>query len=263
VQQAYDSAVAAKPDAVIAAAIDINLWKNQLKKLQAAGIPVVTTGILGTQPYGIKGAQAAETASLLEGKLMADYTASHFPKAKKIAVYDVPELSFTKLVTQGYQNELKKVCPDCTARVVHIPVATMGTTAPNTIVSDLQKNTGTNLGVFSIDEIESGLPAALQSAGIKLQTLGNSPSPTELQYLKDGKETAALAVDLPVLGWTLLDQAARGIAGQPLKGDEAKGISPLQFLKQEDIKFDPSKGWTGYPDFPQRFAKLWAGQQGG
>jgi hypothetical protein len=23
------------------------------------------------------------------------------------------------------------------------------------------------------------------------------------------------------------------------------------------MKFDPSKGWTGYPDFAQRFAKLW------
>jgi ribose transport system substrate-binding protein len=47
------------------------------------------------------------------------------------------------------------------------------------------------------------------------------------------------------------------MVGQELTGDEAKGISPLQFLKQEDITFDPSKGWTGYPDFAQRFAKLW------
>jgi hypothetical protein len=23
------------------------------------------------------------------------------------------------------------------------------------------------------------------------------------------------------------------------------------------VTFDPSHGWTGYPDFPQRFAKLW------
>jgi len=257
VTQAYDSALAAKPDAVIAAAIDVELWKSQLKKFQADNIPVVTTGILGTQKYGIKAAQAAESASELEGKLMADYTASKFSDAKKIAIYDVPELSFTRLVTQAYQDELKKVCPDCSTRVTHVPVATMGTSAPQQIVSDLQANSGTNLAVFSIDELESGLPAALQTAGIKVKTLGNSPSPTQLQYLKEGKETAALAVDLPVLGWTLLDQAARQMAGQALTGEEAKGISPVQFLTQADIKFDPSKGWTGYPDFAQRFAKLW------
>jgi ribose transport system substrate-binding protein len=257
VTQAYDSAVAAKPDAVIAAAIDVELWKNQLKQLQAAKIPVVTTGILGTQKYGIKAAQAAESASELEGKLMADYTASKFTGAKKIAIYDVPELSFTRLVTQAYQAELKKVCSGCSARSVHVPVATMGTTAPNRIVSDLQANAGTDLAVFAIDELESGLPAALQSAGIKVKTLGNSPSPTQLQYLKEGKETAVLGVDLAVLGWTLLDQAARQMVGQPLAGDEAKGISPVQFLQQADIKFDPSKGWTGYPDFGKRFATLW------
>jgi ribose transport system substrate-binding protein len=259
VTQAYDSALAAKPDAVIAAAIDVELWKSQLKKFQAANIPVVTTGILGTRKYGIKAAQAAESASDLEGKLMADYTAAKFSDAKKIAVYDVPELSFTRLVTQGYQTELKKVCSDCSVRVTHVPVATLGTTAPTRVVSDLQANSGTDLAVFSIDEIESGLPAALQSAGIKVKTLGNSPSPTQLEYVKEGKETAVLAVDLPVLGWTLLDQAARQMAGQALTGDEAKGISPVQFLTQPDIKFDPSKGWTGYPDFGQRFAKLWAG----
>jgi ribose transport system substrate-binding protein len=257
VTQAYDSALAAKPDAVIAAAIDVELWKSQLKQFQADNIPVVTTGILGTQKYGIKAAQAAETASELEGKLMADYTASKFSDAKKIAIYDVPELSFTRLVTQAYQDELKKVCPDCSTRVTHVPVATMGTAAPQQIVSDLQANSGTDLAVFSIDELESGLPAALQTAGIKVKTLGNSPSPTQLQYLKEGKETAALAVDLPVLGWTLLDQAARQMAGQALTGEEAKGISPVQFLTQADIKFDPSKGWTGYPDFAPRFAKLW------
>jgi len=257
VAQAYDSAVAAKPDAVIAAAIDIELWKNQLEQFQEANIPVVTTGILGTEKYGIKAAQAAENASLLEGELMAHYTIAEFGDAKAVAIYDVPELSFTRLVVEGYQKQLEAACPDCSVRVIHIPVATMGTTAPQQIVSDLQSNPDTDLAVFAIDEIQAGLPAALQSAGIDIETLGNAPSPTQLQYLKEGKETAALAVDLPVLGWTLLDQAMRQIVGQELTGDEAKGLSPFQFLRKEDITFDPSKGWTGYPDFAERFAKLW------
>ena len=257
VTQAYDSVVAAKPDAVIATATSVDLWKNQLKQLQAMHIPVVTTGILGTGLYGIKAAQAAETASLLEGKLMADYTAAKFSSDNNIALYEVPELSFTPLVVQGYQGEIAKVCSKCKVRVVQIPIAAMGSTAPNQIVSDLQAHSGTNLAVFSIDELESGLPAALQTAGITIKTLGDSPSPTELEYLKEGKETAVLAVDLPVLTWTLLDQAARQMVGQSLVGDEAKGITDVQFLTQKDITFDPSKGWTGYPVFGQRFAKLW------
>ena len=257
VTQAYDSAVAAKPDAVIATATDVELWKNQLKKFQDAGIPVVTTGILGTQQYGIKAAQAAEDSSELGGKLLADYVAANFGADSKVGFYDIPELSFTRLTAEAFVNELKKVCSGCSTRVVHIPIATLGNTAPNRLVSDIQAHPDTNVMVFATDEIEAGFPAARQAAGLKVKTLGNTPSPTGLEYVKEGKTDAVLAVDLPVLTWVLLDQAARQMAGQDLSGDEAKGLPVLQFLTQKDITFDPSKGWTGYPDFPQRFAKLW------
>lgn len=257
VTQAYNSAVEAKPDAVIATATDVELWKNQLKQFQDAGIPVVTTGILGTQQYGIKAAQAAEDSSELGGKLLADYVAANFGADSKVAMYDIPELSFTRLTAEAFVNELKKVCSSCSARVVHIPIATLGNTAPSRLVSDIQAHADTNVMVFATDEIEAGFPAARQAAGIKVKTLGNTPNPTGLQYVKEGKTDAVLAVDLPVLTWVLLDQAARQMVGQDLTGDEAKGLPVLQFLTQKDITFDPSKGWTGYPDFPQRFSKLW------
>ena len=72
-----------------------------------------------------------------------------------------------------------------------------------------------------------------------------------------GKSTAVLGFDLPVLTWTLLDQAAREIAGQELTGPEAEGLGVLQFLRKEDVQYDVSKGWSGYPEFAEMFAKLW------
>lgn len=256
VDSAFSSVVAQKPSAVIVTAIDISLWQTHLKELQAAHIPVVTTGVTGVVQKGVKAPQAAENASQLEGKLLADYVAAKMP-GKSVALYRVPELPFTAIVASAFQSELAKVCPDCKVRVVDISVTTIGNTAPSTIVSDLQANPGTQVAVFTIDEAQTGLPAALQTAGINVQTIGNSPGPTNLQYIKDGQETAALGVDLPVLIWTTLDVAARDMAGQPLMGDEAKGISPVQFLRKADIVFDPAKGWTGYPDFAARFGKLW------
>ena len=47
------------------------------------------------------------------------------------------------------------------------------------------------------------------------------------------------------------------IAGQKLTGPEAEGSGVVQFLTKKDITFDPAKGWSGYPDFAERFAKLW------
>jgi ribose transport system substrate-binding protein len=90
-----------------------------------------------------------------------------------------------------------------------------------------------------------------------VKTIGQTPTPPNLEALKKGEQTSALGVDIAVLSWTLVDQAAREIIGQPLSGSEAEGISVVQFLTQEDITFDPSKGWTGYPEFPEKFAKLW------
>ena len=60
-----------------------------------------------------------------------------------------------------------------------------------------------------------------------------------------------------MLAWTVVDAAARQLVGQTLVGPEAEGLSAYQFLTQDDITFDPSKGWTGYPDFAERFTKLW------
>ncbi len=30
-----------------------------------------------------------------------------------------------------------------------------------------------------------------------------------------------------------------------------------QFLTKEDVQYDVSKGWTGYPEFAEMFAELW------
>jgi len=140
---------------------------------------------------------------------------------------------------------------------VKIPVETLGTTSPNAVVSDLQSHPETTL-VFNTDgELANGVLAALQKAGLNTKILTTGPTPVNLQYLKEGKETAILGEDLPVLVWTVLDLTARQIIGQEPVGPEGEGIAVVQFLTSEDINFDISKGWTGYPDFAERFAKLW------
>ncbi len=256
VDSAFSSVVANQPDGVIVTAIDISLWQKHLTKLQDMDIPVATTGVVGVADKGVEAPQAAEPASGLQGKLLADYVTAELT-GKNISLYKVPELPFTAIVASAFENEIGKVCPDCKVRTVNISVTTIGNSAPSKIVSDLQANPDTEVAVFAIDEAQTGVPAALKTAGIDVETIGNSPGPTNLQYIKDGQETAGLGVDLPVLIWTTLDIVARRIGGQELTGNEAKGIGPLQFLRKEDIKFDPAKGWTGYPDFGERFGKLW------
>ncbi len=257
VSAAFDTVVSQKPDAVLVSAIDPELWKNQLKQLQEEKVTVVTNGIVQAADYGIEAPGYARNETERDGALLADYVAAKMGASSKVAMYDVPELPVATGISKSFTAELAKVCPGCSTRTVHVPVATLGNTAPSRIVSDLQANPDTTVAVFAVDEMSSGLPSALKAASIDVKTLGNVPTPTNLQYLKQGQETASLATDLPVMMWGMIDKAARGIVGQKPVGDQAKGLVDVQFLTQSDIKFDPAKGWTGYPDFPQRFAKLW------
>ncbi|MBS1895298.1 MAG: substrate-binding domain-containing protein [Actinobacteria bacterium] len=260
VASAFDTVVAQEPDAVLVGGVDVELWSKQLKQLQEDEIPVVTTGVTGTEKYGIVAPQAAENLNKVEGDISADYVLAEFGPESNVAFYGVPELTFSKSIEEAFAEELESTCPDCSMRSVEVPVATLGNTAPTRVVSDLQANPETDVAVFATDEIQTGLPQALEAAGIEVKTLGVTPTPTNLQYLKEGKETVGLGVDLPVLVWTMVDQAAREMTGVELQGDEAKGLVDLQFLTQKDITFDPSKGWTGYPDFAERFEKLWGGE---
>jgi ribose transport system substrate-binding protein len=258
VASAFDTVITKEPAAVIVGSVSMELWSKQLKELQEKEIPVVTTGISDTEEFGIESPQASNASSELEGKLMAAYVVAEMAGEEANAVfYETPELSFTTVIAETFQAEMEHLCPGCSVRIGKVGVEELGNTAPNTVVSDLQANPETNVAVFGTAEIEAGLPTALKAAGIEVETLGSSPGPAELQYLKEGKSTAVLGFDLPVLTWTLLDQAAREIAGQELTGPQAEGISVYQFLRKEDVQYDVSKGWSGYPNFAEMFAELW------
>ena len=257
VQSGFETILSEKPDAVIVPGINVELWANELKELQEDQVAVVTTGITGLEAYGVEAPQSSDNSSKLEGELMANYVVAEMNPKASVAFYDTPELPFSTPIEKSFHETLEKVCSECSIRTVHIPVETFGNTAPNTVVADLQANPETTVAVFATAEVEAGLPQALASAGIEVETLAQSPEPTALQYLKEGRLTAQLGLDAPVLAWTMLDQAAREIIGQELTGPQSEGIGVYQFLTPKDITFDPSKGWTGYPDFAERFAKLW------
>lgn len=258
VTSAFDTVIAKEPAAVIVGSVTMQLWSKQLKELQEKEIPVVTTGISDAEEFGIEAPQASNNNSALDGKLLAAYIVAEMAgEEANVVFYETPELSFTTIMQEAFTEELESLCSGCAVRTAKVGIEELGNTAPNTVVSDLQANPETNVAVFGTAEIEGGLPTALKAAGIEVETLGSSPGPTELQYLKEGKVTAMLGFDLPVLTWGLLDQAAREIAGQKLTGPQAEGIGVAQFLKKEDVQYDVSKGWTGYPNFAEMFAELW------
>ncbi len=258
-QAAASSVLALKPAAVVLSGIQPSEFGGALKRLSAAGIKVVSISVAdpNVHQYGIEFNYVGLPPLARAGRLMADWVIVHKGPKANVVFYGIPELNFSSYMQQAFEQELASKCPSCKVRAVPISITTLGSTAPQTVVTDLQSHTDTNTAVFASSEIAAGLPAALKTAGLSITTFGYSPEPAELQYIKDGQMTGGLAVDFPTQLWTSADIVARLLLHEHPTPGEVAGVGPFQFLGPKDITFNPAKGWTGYPDFPVRFAKLW------
>ncbi len=257
-QAAISSVRALKPAAVLISGIDPTVFGGGLKALSGAGIKVVTISIArDTKPYGITFNYIGLQSTLNGGKLMADWVIANKGSKADVVFYGVPAIDFSAEQQQAFEQEMRKHCPACKVRAVQIDVATLGTTSATTVVSDLQAHPSTNVAVFASSEVAAGLPAAMKAAGLSTTTLGYAPQTGTLQDIKDGGMTAGLAVDFPISVWAAVDAAARLIEGDQPTALEQAGEVPIQFLEKRDLTFDPGHGWSAYPDYQQRFAKLW------
>ena len=261
-QAAAASALALHPSAVLLAATTPSLFGNGLKKLQAAGVKVVGGWISDPQAHGITYSVGGPSNQAHAGAVMADWVIAHDGVKANVAFYSTPELGYSPALQQGFQREMAKQCATCKVRVEQLSLATFGTTAPSTILHDLQSHPGTTTTVFASMDASIGLPAALKTAGVSVTTFGFTPE-SELPQIASGQLTGGLGFDLPVQAWTVVDAAARLILGEKVPPQEAN--VPMEVLGKPQIVSYPTKqwplthGWTGYPNFPARFVKLWTG----
>ena len=256
-QSAMQTIIADKPDGVVLAGVEPTGITQQIAQLEQNGVAIGSTGLAGASKYGIKAASESDQWLALAGQLLAAAVVEDKQAKTNAVFYNTTELSFSPVVLAAYQDELKKLCPGCQTRTTTLPLASFGTTAPSTVVSDLQRNPNTNVAIFPSLEATAGVTGALRTAGVTVDVIGGAPTPQNLQDLKAGAIKVGVTPDNAVNVWTTLDMVARLINQEPLTSGEQSGIPPVQVLKPADITFDPTNGWTGYPDFAQRFGKLW------
>jgi ribose transport system substrate-binding protein len=257
-QAAVSSVAAMKPDAVLLGAIDPSLFGSGLKTLAAGGAKLVSLQLdENVKQFGITFNYLGVNLSQRNGMLLADWVIAHKGPKANVVLYTLPALNISAPVQASFLATMTENCTSCKVRVVPIDATTIGTTAPSTVVTDLQSHPSTNTAVFVSLSAAEGLPAAMKSAGVKVTTLGFGPTAGNLQDIKDGALTATLDIDFPVSTWTAVDAAARLLEGSHPTANEQNGIVPEEFLEQKQITFNPAEGWTAFPTFAQRFAQLW------
>ncbi len=264
-QRAAETIISQNPDAVIVAGTDPAAIKNQLATLDASKIPVLSNGAIDAASYGIDVGFNDTAAMEVVGSVLAAWAVKERGTDANAVFYNTPELVFSGKIQEAFTSTYTTLCPNCVVRVKDIPVASIGSTAPAAVVSDLQANPDTNVAVFATEEAATGLPAQLKVAGLADQVLVNGfgATPAQLEEIQNGQLAGSMAVDVPVIMWSLVDAAARLMTGQQLTAGEKAGIPPLELVDAAALKGkDVTNGYSAYPDFAQRFATLWSGSSG-
>lgn len=261
--KALDQAIALKPDAIHISGTPLTMLTKQIESADAAGIPIIADSIAGPPVDGVISTSLDGDAQVVEwGKMVASQVIADSGGDANVAIFSITDYSILNVFTDAFTEQLNAQCPDCTAELVNQQVTDLGTKTPQSVVSTLQRDPNINYVLFSFGDLVLGVDAALRGAGLQDQVTfaGQTPTPDNLQSLKDGDNSVWVGFPVQILGWRVVDTLARQFGGDDLAvADDA--LLPTQLLNQDNIDsavLDEATGYyLGVEDYQDQFRTLW------
>jgi len=253
---AIDTAITKKANYIAEAGIP--LTAAMIKKAQDAGAKWVLTSV---HPVEVKDpiivdANAYENDEQM-GKVLADFFVSDSKGKGNVVIEHVPAYPILDGFTDGFQAEVKELCPDCKVKIqeITIPDLTAGK-VPSVMVSALRSNPDANYVAFDVGPFAAGIDAALASAGLsqKVKVIGEAADEAGIAALKSGKHTAWTGFDPVYSTYVMMDAMFRDSLGMPIDV-EASGVQPTQILTKENV--GDIDHWIAPPDALDQYKKLW------
>ena len=253
---AIDTAITKKANYIAEAGIP--LTAAMIKKAQDAGAKWVLTSV---HPVEVKDpiivdANAYENDEQM-GKVLADFFVSDSKGKGNVVIEHVPAYPILDGFTDGFQAEVKELCPDCKVKIqeITIPDLTAGK-VPSVMVSALRSNPDANYVAFDVGPFAAGIDAALASAGLsnKVKVIGQAADEAGIAALKTGKQTAWTGFDPVYSTYVMMDAMFRDSLGMPIDA-EASGLQTTQILTKDNV--GDISTWSEPKDALAQFKKLW------
>jgi len=259
VNSAMNSVVEIAPDGVINITLDPVFFETQIEELDELGIPLVSGSVMNTVEFGLPEAFNGPDWMRANGAALGAAAIARSGGATEFVFYNIPEFPFSPYELEGAEAKIAELCGECTLRTVDIPIAELGSTAADRVVSDLQANPQTEYFIAAVDEVQLGLPPKLDLAGIEIQGIGMWTPPPNYEQIAAGDQDATLSVDLNLMMWTVLDQLLREMAGQDYEWPDAEtsASSLTRVTDAGNVPEDPVVGYVAIPDYQDRFAANW------
>jgi len=254
---AIDTAITKKANYIAEAGIP--LTPAMIKKAQDAGAKWVLTSV---HPVEVKDpiivdANAYENDEQM-GKVLADFFVSDSKGKGNVVIEHVPAYPILDGFTDGFQAEVKELCPDCKVKIqeITIPDLTAGK-VPSVMVSALRSNPDANYVAFDVGPFAAGIDAALASAGLsqKVKVIGEAADEAGIAALKSGKHTAWTGFDPVYSTYVMMDAMFRDSLGMPID-QKASALQTTQILTKDNVG-SVGATWGEPKDALDQFKKLW------
>jgi ribose transport system substrate-binding protein len=246
--QGIRTAIAEHADAIVLLAQDPRLLAPQIAEAVNAGTKVVVARTTGEaescqadasgRPYG-----SACVAGPFEqaGRLEADWVTAASGGRADVLVVTSNDARSTVPLTRGLMDEFRVRCPACDLRFVDVQIARWATQLRGEIQSALVRDPRLSYVIPIYDSMSPYVVSALHAQGaanrVGIATFNGTPFVLKLVEHGDVVQMDA-GEDLAWVGWAIMDQTFRVIAGKPPVRSEH---TALRMFDRADV------GETGTP----------------
>ena len=253
---AIDTAITKKANYIAEAGLP--LTAAMIKKVQDAGAKWVLTSV---HPVDVKDpiivdANAYANDALM-GKVLADFFVKDSQGKGNVVIEHVPAYPILSGFTDGFQAEVKALCPGCKVKIQNITIPDLvAGKVPSVMVSALRSNPSANYLAFDVGPFAAGIDAALASAGLsnKVKVIGQAADEAAISALKTGKQLAWTGFDPVYSTYVMMDAMFRDSLGMPID-QKASGLQTTQILTKDNI--GDISTWSEPTDALAQFKKLW------
>lgn len=243
---AWNTIVQRKPDVVLVIGLAPNIYRSQLNSYTAGGGVVIANAAneagagLDDVPKGITFDFGTGRQFYNVGVAMAQLAIAKSDGKADPIVYYTPLFPAVQAVRDGFASVWNK-CSGCAKASYEVIQETdIGTSLPGRVVSDLRRDPHKNWIVAGFGEIFTGIPQALQTAGLagKVSTVYQSGTAQNFADVKSNPLAYGLPQSLGWIGWASADLAAHIFTGAPptKKVADLKYITPAQIFTQSTAK---------------------------
>lgn len=231
---------------------------SQLAALQKAGTKVIEMSPSGSTPSAAGPVHAAVAGIPLfkaSGRLMGDAVVNDAGGAANTVFIWDPSIAtvigsvkdaFTSVVTGGGGS----------VAVLDVSFADIGKAIPSQVVSYVQSHPNVKYLAFAVADAATGVPQALQAAGLSKQVklISRAPSATTMSDIKSGAQWASVGEENAAGGYRAIDLFARMSLNVEL-GELRDTPGWHQIFTQSNLP--ASAGAPSTPGSPQTFLTAW------